>query len=169
MEEKNLDAKESTSPVESSQVDHNQSEQSNPTQATVKVEVAEKKGWLKKLILTVTGILGAIFAIFTLFSKNDSYYKEKIKEEKKKDKKLKEKVDQLNAEVEELEKQSKTVEEKIKQKEQEYEAFVENTKKESAIYSKDKEKIKEKQNDTQANLDWVKSRFGGDARSDPDA
>lgn len=141
--------------------------ESPSTENIVKVEVEQKKtSFLKKLALIGSAILAVIVAIFSFGRRGDSYYKEKIEEEKRKDKELKEKADKIGSEIKELEKKSEEVEIKIKEKEKEFTDIVINTNKEKDIFQKEKEDILVSKDNTDANIEWVKTRFGGNVKKE---
>ena len=81
-----------------------------PEENTVKIDIQQKTGLLKKLALIGSAILAIVIAIFSFNKKSDGYYKEKIAEGKKKDKELKEKADKISTEIKDLESKSAELE-----------------------------------------------------------
>lgn len=128
----------------------------------IEIEVIEKKTpWYKKPLHLISIIFAAIFFIFAAFTKNLSQLDAEIKEKKKKDKELEKETKKKTAEIQEDAKQSAEMEKKIAQSEQKFSKILESTENEQANINEKKKKVAESAYDTDANIDWVKSRFGG--------
>jgi cell division protein FtsB len=133
----------------------------------VEMEISVKQTpWWKKLLLPFIALFSVVAIIFGIKNSQKSIDKldKEIKEKKAETKELKKQAEVVKEEIEQLQEERIVTEEKVNEKVEEFNKFVETTAEEAKIFDEKKEELKKDANNTQANADWVKQRFGGNVK-----